>query len=235
MSGMRIDRYLSLAKGLTRVEARKLIKFGKVSVNGRLVKDPGFKVEDGDEVLLDGLLVFSPRAVYIAMFKPPGFLSVTFGNEGSVLELLPHPLKKRLSIAGRLDKDVEGLLLLSDDGDFIHRVISPKRKVEKEYFVWIEGKLPRDAEALVERGLLLDDGMVCQPAKLVRLSDGLISLTIHEGKFHQVKRMCYSLGVIPTKIRRVRIGPVILGEAKPGWWRELTPEEVEILKGSLKV
>lgn len=231
MKEIRLDRYLSLSNGFSRSESKALIREGKVMVNGEKVRDPTFKVRDGDEVSLDGLVVAPPKTVYIAMFKPSGFLSVTFGNENSVLRLLKHPLKKRLSIAGRLDRDVEGLLLLSNDGQFIHSVISPKNKVEKEYLIWIKGTLPEGAERKVEEGLVLKDGTRCRPGRLKRFSEDLISLTICEGMFHQVKRMCFALGVNPIKIRRIRIGPVLLDGLGIGEWRDLTSSEIEILKG----
>lgn len=235
MKGMRLDRYLSLSNGFSRSESKAIIKRGKVLVNGEVVRDPSFKVQDKDKVSIDGLILAPPGMVYIAMFKPSGFLSVTLGNKNSVLELVEHPLKKRLSIAGRLDKDVEGLLLLSNDGQFIHSVISPKSKVEKEYLIWIEGTVPEDAEKKVEEGLILKGGIYCRPARLERLSENLISLTIHEGMFHQVKRMCFALGVRPLRIRRVRIGPVLLNGLEVGEWRNLTPWEVEILKGKVSL
>ncbi|MCS7233911.1 MAG: pseudouridine synthase [Synergistetes bacterium] len=230
MKKFRLDRYISSSSEFSRSEVRNLIRKGKVLVNGREIRDPSFKVQEDDEVSLDGVIIGPPQMVYIAMFKPAGFLSVTLGNEGSVLEILKHPLRKRLSIAGRLDKDVEGLLLLSNDGQFIHRVISPRNKVEKEYHVWVEGSLPENAEELVEKGLILRDGTSCRPGRLIRVSSDLISLTICEGMFHQVKNMCYALGVNPVKIRRIRIGPVFLDGLREGDWRELTSEEVEILK-----
>lgn len=227
---MRLDRFLSLATGLSRREVKGLIRSGRVSVGGAVAKDPSARVGE-EEVSLDGRPLRAPSPVYLAMFKPAGYVSATLGERGSVLEILEHPSRRRLSIAGRLDRDVEGLLLLSDDGDFVHRVISPKRKVEKEYWVWFSGKLPEGAKELVERGLSLEDGTVCRPGRLEVLEEGLLSLTLVEGFFHQVKRMCRALGVLPLRIRRVRIGPVTLEGLVEGGFRELTPEEVKTLKG----
>jgi len=227
---MRLDRFVSLATGLSRREARDLIRSGRVRVGGVVARDSSLRV-GGEEVSLDGRALRAPVHVYLAMFKPAGYLSATLRERGSVLEILDHPSRRRLSIAGRLDRDVEGLLLLSDDGEFVHRVISPKRKVEKEYWVWFSGRLPEGAKELVGGGLSLEDGTICRPGRLEVLGEGLLSLALVEGFFHQVKRMCKALGVSPLRIRRVRIGPVTLEGLAEGAFRELTPREVEILKG----
>lgn len=224
---VRLDRFLSNAHVGTRSEVRDYIRNGMVEVNSRVVRDPAYHVSDKDIITLDGEQVSGHRNVYILLHKPAGYVSTTSENEPSVLNLVDHPYLGELHIAGRLDKDVEGLLILTNDGDFTHKLISPKRHVEKEYYIYTtKPAIVSDyMKQLVENGMILDDGTKTMPGKIGLISDNVISITIVEGKYHQIKKMCNVLGIEWSKIVRVRIGELQLGNLECGKWKEITSQE----------
>lgn len=231
MPVMRLDKYLSDMGIASRKELRSIIKSGRVSVDGKPALSPEMKVSGESCVCLDGERLGYSRFHYYMMNKPAGVLSATEdGRQKTVLDLV-SPQMKRLGLfpVGRLDKDTRGLLLLTDDGDFAHRVISPKSEVEKLYYAKVEGEPCReDAEAFAV-GIELADGTRCLPAKLQLLGGNECLVTVMEGKYHQVKRMLASRGKPVLELKRLSIGGLRLDESlQPGEYRELT--EIDLCK-----
>jgi len=233
---MRLDKLLAHTGHGTRSEIKLLLKKGTVSVNGHLAKDGGLQVNPGNDVItVDGEKVRYREFVYLMLNKPQGVLSATEDSrDRTVIDLLdeeyvhfdPFPV-------GRLDKDTEGLLLLTNDGKLAHNLLSPRKHVPKTYFAEVEGIVTeQDGEAFLQ-GVALDDGYVTMPAQLVVLkTDSLsgiskIELTIMEGKFHQVKRMFQAVGKRVVFLKRISMGPLLLDEhLLPGEYRELTADEL---------
>jgi 16S rRNA pseudouridine516 synthase len=229
MPAMRLDKLIAGSGSGTRSEAKKLIRAGRVTVDGKAVTDPAAHCDTDSEVLLDGERVVWQEYLYLMMNKPAGYLSVTEDPKApTVLELLPPELRRRnLSPAGRLDKDSEGLLLLTSDGDFCHRVISPKSGIEKEYYIELDRPFPEGAEALFAAGAVLEDGEICLPARLEPAPDRMRALVfLREGKYHQVKRMAIAAGARVKYLKRLSVGGVALDpKLEPGEYRALTEEE----------
>lgn len=235
MPAMRLDKLIAGSGAATRSEAKKAIRAGRVTVDGLAVTDPAAHCDPGAELRLDGERVVWQEYLYLMMNKPAGYLSVTEDLRApTVLELLPPELRKRnLSPAGRLDKDSEGLLLLTSDGDFCHRVISPKSGIEKEYYIEVDRPFPEGAEGLFASGARLEDGEICLPARLEPSPDRLRArVFLREGKYHQVKRMAIAAGVKVKYLKRLSIGGVCLDPLLgPGEFRELTAEERRRISG----
>ena len=229
MPELRLDKLIAGAGLATRSEAKKLIRAGRVTVDNRTTVDPAAHISAEAEVLLDGVRVIWQEYLYLMMNKPAGYLSVTEDPRApTVLELLPPELRRRnLFPAGRLDKDSEGLLILTSDGEFCHRVIAPRSGIEKEYYIRVLHPFPPGAEELFERGAVLEDGEVCLPARLVPSEDRLSArVVICEGKYHQVKRMALAAGTRVSYLKRLSVGGVALDPAlAPGGFRPLTDEE----------
>lgn len=227
---MRLDRLLSELGAASRSELRQIIRRGRVSVDGAVVTEPERRVDpEGSEIRLDGELLTYRRFRYFMMDKPAGVLSVTEDRkQKTVLDLLPPELKRLdLFPVGRLDKDTSGLLILTNDGDFAHRVISPKSGVEKRYQAEVEG-VPdeKDVKAFAE-GLTLGDGTKCLPARLEITGANTCYVTVMEGKYHQVKRMLASRGKPVLSLRRLSVGALELDEALgPGGFRELEKNDL---------
>ena len=230
----RLDKLLAATGRWSRREAKALVREGRVLVDGVPALRAEDKVDpDRSTVLVDGGDIGYARHVYVMLHKPAGVLSATEDpRQETVLDLLPPELKKRgLFPVGRLDKDTEGLLLLTDNGDLAHRLLSPKKHVDKVYQARLDrplGEADRDAFA---RGILLEDGYRCMAAELELLGDGTeVRIVLREGKFHQVKRMTAARGSQVLSLKRLRMGPLVLDEAlAPGQWRRLTPAEVQAL------
>lgn len=234
---MRIDKFLSNMGYGSRKEVKVLLKSKAVEVNGETVRDPKVHVNElSDNVTVAGDRVEYAEFIYLLMNKPPGVISATEDKyDPTVVDLLaeedrhfePFPV-------GRLDKDTEGFLLLTNDGVLAHELLSPKKHVDKRYFAKIDGLVTaEDGEAFL-RGVALDDGYVTKPAKLQILQSGAeseIELTITEGKFHQVKRMFQSVGKEVVYLKRLSMGPLELDpELGLGEYRHLTDQEIESLK-----
>lgn len=227
----RLDKILSQA-GYARREARDLIGQGRVTVDGAGVARPETKCAPEAVVAVDGTELRRGH-VYLMLHKPTGVVSATADpRERTVLDLLPGELRRRgLFPVGRLDKDVTGLLLLTDDGVLAHDLLSPKKHVDKTYLVTVDGVFAPDDQRALAAGLTLGDGLRCLPAELdiTGLDTGL--LTLREGKFHQVKRMMACLGKPVAALKRVSMGGLTLDETlEPGQWRALTAAEVSILR-----
>lgn len=233
----RIDKILSNLGYGSRSEIKKYCKQGSVVVNGSEVSNPGTQVDtENDEILFNGEEVIYREYIYLMVNKPDGYISATTDKyDPTVLDLIdlsylafePFPV-------GRLDKDTEGLLVLTNDGKLSHRVLSPKKHVPKTYYAKIDGVVTEeDVEAFLE-GVVLDDGYKTMPSQLNILKsddESEIELTIHEGKFHQVKRMFESVGKKVVYLKRLSMGNLKLDESlELGEYRELTDEEVKLIE-----
>ncbi len=211
-----------------------MVRQGRILVDGKNAAAADMKVDPLlAEILLDGEPLCYEKFTYIMLHKPAGVLSaVEDRKQKTVLDLLPSELQKRgLSPVGRLDKDTEGLLLLTNDGELTHKLLSPKYHVDKVYYAKVDGCLERaDIEAFAA-GMTLGDGLECLPAGLEILSDSEALVTLHEGKFHQVKRMLAARGKPVLYLKRLRMGPLYLDENLPcGAYRPLHEEEIKSLR-----
>ena len=225
----RLDKLLAATGKWSRKEAKALIKAGRVRVEDRLPKGPEDKVEEGSLVTVDGKPIFTEKYVYLMLHKPAGVISATQdAKEKTVLDLLPKDLRRKdLFPVGRLDKDTEGLLLLTNDGPLAHALLAPGRHVDKVYYTKVDGSLEGDDVTAFAEGITLGDGTVCLPAGLDLISEHEALVTLREGKYHQVKRMLASRGKPVVYLKRLGMGKLKLDPALPaGAWRPLTPEEL---------
>ena len=257
---IRLDKYISENLPCTRSEAKKYIGFGRVSVDGKIIRDPDTKIDEKSvKVFYKDRELLHINGLYFMLNKPSGVISATEDkNHRTVLELFPAEYRKKLFPVGRLDLDTEGLLLVTDDGDFCHRIESPKKKMFKTYYVCAVGMLLDNAPELFEKGMILSD-FTAKPAFLEILSekscyDGEngsknvnklqendsfdknhlkeyeLIVKITEGKFHQVKRMVHEAGCEVRYLKRIAIGELKLDESlAPGEYRSLSEEELAIL------
>ena len=231
----RLDKILANTGRWSRKEARELVRAGRVAVDGVTAQAADGKYDPAARFEVDGETVSGERLVYLMLHKPAGLVSATEDpRQPTVLELLPQHLR-RVGIfpAGRLDKDTEGLLLITDDGALSHALMSPNRHVEKEYEAVVDGALAADAVSRFEQGMTLRDGTECKSAKLEILEtepELRVRVTLKEGKYHQVKRMIAAVGGTVTALKRLRLGGLWLDKTlTPGEFRELTQEELEKL------
>ena len=229
---MRLAKYLAHAGAASRRAAEGLVRAGRVTVGGEVVRDPARDVDDDSAVALDGAPVAGPEArVVYALHKPEGVVSTARdpGGRATVVGLVPDE-DRRLYPVGRLDADTTGLLLLTNDGELAHRLTHPSFEVPKTYVAVVEHP-PVDELALraLREGIELEDG-VTAPARARRLAPDRLELTIHEGRKRQVRRMCAAVGHPARKLQRVRLGPLRLGDLAPGAHRRLTAAEVERLR-----
>lgn len=229
---IRLDKYLAdMGKG-TRSEVKKAISKGLVRVNNEIVKKPETKLDtDSDNVLFDGVLVGYSQYEYYMLNKPAGVISATEDKrEKTVIDLITEKKRKDLFPVGRLDRDTEGLLLISNDGELAHRLLSPSKHVDKVYYAKIDGKVTIEDVEAFQQGVDIGEEKLTRPAKLRILKSGTqseIELTICEGKFHQVKRMFQAVGKEVVYLKRLQMGTLILDESlKPGEYRELTEQEI---------
>lgn len=231
----RLDKVLAATGRWSRREAKELIRQSRVTVDGRPAASPEEKVDPSTaRICVDGENIGWEAHTYVMLHKPAGVLTATEDRrQPTVLDLLPPELRKRgLAPVGRLDKDTEGLLLLTDDGDLTHRLLSPKYHVDKVYLAQVEGELTAADAAAFAAGITLADGLVCRPAKLEILAADACLVTLQEGKFHQVKRMLASRGKPVTYLKRLSMGTLRLDESLwPGQYRALTDEELRTLRG----
>ncbi len=206
---MRLDRFISNQAGLTRSEAREMLKSLRVRVNGKTEKNYDYKVNtDKDRVELDGQEILYSEYVYLLINKPRGVITATEDSrQKTVLDYVPQRYKGRdLAPVGRLDKDTTGALLITDDGVFAHKVISPKSGIEKEYIAVLDGDITDEMIKSFKEGITLADGTKCRPAALKRIKEFTASVIISEGRYHQIKRMFGTLGLGVNELTRIRIG-----------------------------
>lgn len=229
----RLDKMLAHTGFGTRSEIKQLVKRGAVYVNGKSVNDSGLQVNpERDEVTVDGERVHFRQYVYLMLNKPPGVVSATEDNrDRTVVDLLPAEYAHfDVFPVGRLDKDTEGLLLLTNDGKLAHQLLSPKKHVPKTYFAEVRGLVNEEDQVAFRQGVTLDDGYVTLPAQLQIIAQAdlsCIQLTITEGKFHQVKRMFEAVGKKVVYLKRVSMGSLRLDESLSlGQCRELTEQEL---------
>lgn len=229
---MRIDKMVADAAALTRSIARKKIKGGAVSVNGNIVKDIAFHVSCDDEITIDGQVAVYREHIYIMLNKPAGYVSATEDKrQRTVLDLLdPSFVRYALFPCGRLDIDTEGFLLLTNDGELAHNLLSPSKKYGKTYFVRLENDITSEGITALETGIDIGE-CITKPATVKKISANEIELTITEGKFHQIKRMAEKIGNKVVYLRRLAYGKVFLDETlETGEYRFLTDEELSMLK-----
>ena len=229
----RLDKYLCDSGCGTRSAVKALIKARRVTVDGVAVKDPAMKIDPSQTVCLDGQTLGGKRRRVFMLHKPAGFVTANSDPvEKTVMELLPEQLRHLgLNPVGRLDKETEGLLLFTNDGELLHRLISPKKEISKVYYARHEGDAGSEDIAAFAQGLTLRDGTLCRPAVLERLGAGESQITVCEGKYHQVRRMMASRGMPVAYLKRISEGPLALGELPLGQIRELSEEEIALLEG----
>lgn len=211
------------------------VRRGRAQVNGKLCCDPAAKVDpERDEIRFDGAVQTYQKHRYLMMNKPAGVVTATVDRRKTVLDLLPENERRALFPVGRLDKDTEGLLLLTTDGQLSHALMSPRRHVAKVYLAGVSGALAPDAAERFADGLTLKDGTVCRPAILESAGEAegltLWRVTLREGKYHQVKRMVAAVGGHVETLRRLAVGPLVLPADLPsGSYRPLTAQELALL------
>ncbi|HBT19380.1 MAG TPA: 16S rRNA pseudouridine(516) synthase [Clostridiaceae bacterium] len=236
MAVERIDKVLSNMGFGSRKEIKEKIKKKTVTVDDTLVTDPGYKVDPEEaKIVIEGEEVYYRKYIYLLMNKPQGVVSATFDNhDQTVVDLLPFDYKAfDPAPVGRLDKDTVGLLLLTNDGELNHKLLSPKNHVDKVYYVYLKEEAKEEDIKAFEKGVVLGDGYKCMPAglKISEEDKREVHVTLREGKFHQVKRMFLARENEVTYLQRVSFGPLILDEElEEGEFRELTEEELALLK-----
>ena len=238
---IRLDKFLSEMSGWTRSEVKKIVRTGSVTVDGNEVKKPETKIDEKLSIVsVDGRQIKYNKYEYYMLNKPKGFVSATTDREHkTVVDIISSSEKKDLFPVGRLDIDTEGLLLITNDGELAHRLLAPKNHVEKTYYVEVSGILDDVDVDAVDKGLDIGEEKNTIPAKMEILKTDIQNnisscyLTIHEGKFHQVKRMMKKLGKTVTYLKRVSMGSLILdSKLKKGNYRKLTEQEIIELKNN---
>lgn len=229
----RLDKILASQGTLSRRDVKELIKKGRVTLNGIVVRDSAVKVDlNTDTVAIDGEQIALKKHIYIMMNKPQGVISASDSeNDETVVDLVPDELfRKGLFPAGRLDKDTTGFVLITDDGDFAHKILSPKNHIFKTYLARLQHELTVSDIETLEKGITLADGTILKEAKVEIVENSetpLIKIMICEGKYHQVKRMFAATGNKVIELHRSRMGELELDpQLKPGECREITPEEL---------
>ncbi len=233
----RLDKILATQGTLSRRDVKELVKKGLVTVNGVVVKDSSLKIDENkDVVFLNGEELTLKKHIYIMMNKPQGIISASDSKDDeTVVDLVPDYLyRKGLFPAGRLDKDTTGFVLITDDGDFAHRILSPKNHIFKTYIAGLEHSLGTAEVEMLENGITLADGTVLKEAKVEIIEDGdkpLVKIMICEGKYHQVKRMFAAAGNKVISLHRSKMGDLELDiNLKPGECREITAEELILVQ-----
>lgn len=231
---MRIDKFISEQAGVSRSDAKVMIKKGQILVNDAPVKSADFKIDPKkDRIVIGGKEITYRKFMYIMLNKPDGVVCATRdGLSETVLELIPAELRRKgLFPAGRLDKDTEGFVFITDDGALAHKMLSPKSHVEKEYIVTLQKPAEEHYLGIFEEGMTIDGGEKCLPAKLSFTNEpNIVRLILHEGKYHQVKRMMEAVGNKVTHLKRVRMGGIELDPMlESGKCREITEYELSKL------
>lgn len=235
---MRLDKYLADMGVGTRSTLKKLIRSGRVSSDGKVIRDPGFAVDEASRIICDGREITYQKLVYLMLNKPEGVISASRDpKQKTVVDLVETITRRDIFPVGRLDKDTEGLLLLTNDGELAHRLLSPKHHVDKTYLARLDQPVNEDMIRLFAGGLDIrdEDPFKALPAILESTGDGeeacQVRVTLQEGKFHQVKRMFHTVHREVLYLKRLSMGSLKLDEKlKPGEWRHLTDEEILKLK-----
>ncbi len=234
MEEMRLQKFLAACNVASRRASEEIILQGRVKINGRTVTELGTKVCGSDRVELDGeLLSLEGKKYYIMLNKPVGYVTTVSDEQGrqTVMELIGD-IQSRVYPVGRLDINTEGLLLLSNDGDFTYKVTHPKHKLDKTYEVWVSGNAELNAIRRLEQGVYID-GRKTAPAKVdvVNYTKGsaVLSITIHEGRNRQVRKMCAAVGFKVMALRRVSEGGLSIGNLPIGKWRHLNDAEIKLI------
>ncbi len=229
---MRLDQFVSQATGWSRTDAQKAIRAGCVEVAGIILRKPSVHIALESSVTLEGALITLPGAIYLMLHKPLGVISATTDPvQRTVLDLINHPHRHTLHVAGRLDKDTTGLLLITNDGAWSHRLMSPKQHVGKTYCATLAEPLADGALEQLQAGVqLLGENGLASATEVALLPDQQVRLTIHEGKYHQVKRMFAAVGNRVVALHREKIGDLVLDAGlAAGEWRELSAEDKLLL------
>lgn len=229
----RLDKIL-VSQGIgSRKEVQKLIRSKRVTADGEVVTKPELKLDaEACSITVDGQALNVKKHIYLMLNKPQGYVSATEDNlHKTVLELVPKEFyRKGLFPAGRLDKDTEGLMIITDDGDFAHKILSPKNHVWKTYYAELDGEPDESAVERFEQGIVLDDGTKLMPAKMILLGNRRVRVKIMEGKYHQVKKMLASCGLKVTFLKRESVGGLNLdGNLPKGNCRELTNTDIDAI------
>lgn len=231
---MRLDKFLCDTAGLTRTEAKNAVKKGQIAVNGQVQKAADFKVkETTDTVTFQGRPLSYAAFHYYILYKPAGVITATEDKkESTVMDILREEKVKNLFPVGRLDKDTEGLLLITDDGELAHNLLSPKKHVDKEYLVKVRDSISEEDCRKLSEGVDIGDEKPTAPAKVERVAEKEILLTIREGRFHQVKRMLQAVGNEVLYLKRLSMGSLRLPkDLEKGAYRPLSEEEIYKIKG----
>lgn len=227
---MRINKYIAHSGYTSRRKADELIFKGKVKLNGQTIKEPGIQVNDNDLVEIDGKVLSIEKKFYIKLYKPIGFITSNFDpyNEKDLNDLVY--IDKRFFAAGRLDKDSEGLLIITNDGEFTNNLIHPKFKLDKEYIVKVDSKLSKNQENEFENGLDIGNGEKTSDAKIEYLGNNVYKVIIHQGYNRQIRRMFKVLGKKVIALKRIKIGKISLSDLKEKEYRYFDSEELKFVE-----
>lgn len=228
----RLDKILASQGASSRKDVKEIIKSGRVAVNGKTVRDSSVKISDTDCVSLDGKILTLKKHICLMLNKPEGIVSASDSKtEKTVVDLVPDEFfRSGLFPAGRLDKDTVGFVLITDDGDFAHRILSPKNHIVKTYEARLAKTLTEEQRQLIQKGIVLSDGTTCLESRIKILENGdasLVAIQICEGKYHQIKRMFAAAGNKVVSLKRTKMGDLELDASLlPGECREITSEEL---------
>lgn len=229
---MRLDKMLAHCGYGSRKEVKEYIRKGYILVNGEIITNDDYKVDEiNDEITFADENVNYENMIYLMLNKPDGYVSATFDyNDPTVIDLIDDYKNRNIFPVGRLDKDTVGLLIITDDGQMAHKLLSPKSHVDKTYYLRYRGIITKEAISKFDSGITIDDGYTCMPAKLIDLGNNEANVIIKEGKFHQVKRMMEAIGCEVVYLQRIKFGPISLDNTLgEGEYRALTKEEIEAL------
>ena len=231
---MRLDKYLADMQVGTRSEVKEIIRKGHVKVNGTITKKADAKVQISDQILVDEEIINYIEYEYLLMNKPAGYLTAREDKRYPVMMDLIHSVRKDLVPVGRLDKDTEGVLLITNDGELNHALLSPKSHVQKTYYAELDNDLPNNAADILSKPMEFSDFTAAAADKYEKINERAAYLTISEGKFHQVKRMFAKLGCNVTYLKRISFGNLRVDDLKPGEYRPLSVEELKELKAQIQ-
>lgn len=231
----RLDKIISNRAGISRKDAKAAISSGKVTVSGKIIRSSDYKVGENEEIFLGSSKISGNRHIYIVLNKPKGYVSATEDPEQkTVIELVPPELfRNGIFPAGRLDKDTTGLMIITDDGDFAHRILAPRKHVPKKYAVTIDLPVTEKMKEGFESGIELSDG-ICKSAELFITGEYTCEVTLSEGRYHQIKRMFGCFGAKVTELHRLSMGGFSLPEELlPGECRELSENELALIESKV--